>query len=252
MTTESFASRDLGKGFSTYFEILPALDDATRDQAFSIRHQVYCEDLGFEAVRADRLETDEYDAQSLHCLLRTSGDDHALVGCSRLVLARPDDPDHPFPFERACAANLDLHTVDSRRLPRHKIAEVSRLAVRKTYRRRRDDNGGPVPLAGADSGDTPHVRFPFIPVGLYLGTMAIAERQGIEHTFTLTELRLADHLAKLGFQATQIGPAIEHHGQRIPSIIDVQGSIRSIRTMIRPMWHVIREAVNQAFDARRP
>ena len=70
---------NLGHGFRKYFEILPALDEASRDDVFRIRHEVYCQELAFEPVRPDARETDEYDAQSLHCLLRTSHDRRSQV-----------------------------------------------------------------------------------------------------------------------------------------------------------------------------
>jgi len=54
-------------------------------------------------------------------------------------------------------------------------------------------------LKKRDFGSPAHPRFPFLPVGLYHGTMALAERHGIEKVFVITEPRLAAHLAKLGF-----------------------------------------------------
>lgn len=234
---------DLGSGFRSYFEILPAMDEVTRNQVFSIRHEVYCEELGFEALRGDQQESDEYDPQSVHCLLRTSDETHNLVGCTRLVLARPDDPGYPFPFEVACHANLDQHTVDSRTLPRNEIAEVSRLAVRNAFRRRRGETDSEAPVRERDFGTKESPRFPFIPVGLYLGTMAMAEWYGIKKVFVITEPRLAAHLSRLGFCITEIGPAISHRGTRVPSVMDVSASKVGIRSLVRPMWETIREEI---------
>ena len=70
-------SRDLGESFSQMFELIPALDDAALEQVYRIRHDVYCRDLGWEPVRADGRESDEYDAHSYHCLLRGAGRLHA-------------------------------------------------------------------------------------------------------------------------------------------------------------------------------
>jgi len=49
----------LGEGFKKYFEISAAFDDDGRDAVFGIRHEVYCEELGFEPVRPDRREKRE-------------------------------------------------------------------------------------------------------------------------------------------------------------------------------------------------
>ena len=57
--------RNLSNGFSRYFRIDPALDDRLLDEVFHVRHEVYCEDLGFEPPRPDHREIDVYDAHKL-------------------------------------------------------------------------------------------------------------------------------------------------------------------------------------------
>lgn len=239
---------NLGHGFRKYFEIHPATDDALRHSVYRIRHEVYCEELGFEPERPDRRETDEYDAHSMHCLLRTSSEPIRPVGCTRVVLTRTEDRDYPLPFERTCAATLDRSIVDPSRLPRDRIAEVSRLAVRSTYRRRRGESQANAPIHDEDFGTTVHPRFPYIPIGLYLGAIALAERAGIETLFILTEPRLASHFAKLGVDIRQIGGPVEHRGTRIPSMMDVQGIIKGMRFLLKPMWRTIREEIEAAYE----
>ena len=181
----------LGEGFKKYFEISSAFDEKSRNAVFGIRHEVYCEELGFEPVRPDRRETDEYDRHSLHCLLRTASAPQTLAGCNRLVLARPEDPDYPLPFERTCAATINRSIIDPARQPRGAIAEVSRLAVRAQYRLRK----AAVALSDEDFGTQNQPRFPYIPIGLYQAIVAKARREGIETLFVLTEPRLADHFS---------------------------------------------------------
>jgi hypothetical protein len=117
MATESL---NTGDGFNKYFEILPALTDSEKQATFRIRHSVYGEDLGWAAVRADGMETDAYDPQSLHCLVRSraSGD---FIGCVRLVLAAPGNPLAPLPFERTCGT---LTTARSSILP-HSFEQIA-------------------------------------------------------------------------------------------------------------------------------
>ena len=38
---------NLSQGFTRYFDIAPAVSDELQDQAYGIRHRVYCEELGF-------------------------------------------------------------------------------------------------------------------------------------------------------------------------------------------------------------
>lgn len=246
----SISQRDLGQGFASRFEVLPATNPKTLEAVYGIRHEVYCEDLGYEPLRTTRQESDAHDSHSIHCLMRTADALKTPVGCVRLILTNPTQPDSPLPAETACAENLSSFLVDPRTLPRERLAEVSRLAVRRDFRRRRGEEKKPASLEPRDFAHFGEViRFPFIPMGLYLCAMAECLRNGIEYVLVLTEPRLADNIQRLGFALRNVGPAVEHHGARIPSIIDVQGSVKGIRPLIRPMWEIVREQIEQGHSA---
>lgn len=243
-------TRDLGASFSQMFELIPALDDVALRQVYRIRHDVYCRDLGWEPVREDGLETDRYDRHSLHCLLRRR-DTGESVGCTRLILVRPEAPDDPLPFEQSCSAVLDRSIADPARMPRHTIGEVSRLAVLNTFRKRRGEDSSAVSMTDDDfGGPGPQARFPFVPVSLYLGAAAIARRFGIEHVFVLTEPRLASHFSRIGFDIRAIGGAIEHRGARVPSLLSSSKVVSGLRPLIRPLYEIIEESMNEAFRDR--
>ncbi|MBR0568466.1 PEP-CTERM/exosortase system-associated acyltransferase [Azoarcus sp. L1K30] len=243
-----FERFNLGHGFRKYFEIAPATNTALRNDVFRIRHEVYCEELKFEPERPDRLETDVYDPHSLHCLIRTANEPNHLVGCTRLVLANPDDPLAPLPFEQTCGHTLDRSIVDPLKLPRESIAEVSRLAVRAAYRRRKGDERAPVAISEEDFGTGDRPRFPYIPIGLYLGAVALAARSGIDTLFVLTEPRLASHFGKLGVDIRQIGGPVEHRGIRVPSMMHVPSIIKGMRFIVKPIWRVIQEEIERGFE----
>ena len=185
------------------FEIVPAFSDALKDEVYRIRHQVYCEELAFEPRRSDGRERDEYDAHSLHLLIR-SEQIGEFIGCTRLVRTRPKDPHYPLPFEKACAATLDRSIVDPARLPRDSIGEISRLAVLARFRKRQGEENHATGLI-QNFGTLPHQRFPYILADLYLGTIELARLNGIDTLFVLTEERLARHLRMLGVKIQAIG-----------------------------------------------
>ena len=237
---------DLGKGFQKHFRIHSAHDQRLRDDVYRIRHAVYCVDLGFEPVRADGMERDSFDAHSLHCLLRTATPTPAPVGCVRLVMS---EPGALLPFERTCEQAIDRRIVDPSRLDRSTIAEVSRLAVLSQFRRRKGEHAAPAglpdeaPDQASSSGKLP--SFPYIPVSLYMGSIALARANNVETIFMLTEPRLAAHFSRLGVRVRQIGSPIEHRGQRVPSMIDVEEVVRTMHRMMRPFWRVVSEQVLQ-------
>lgn len=237
---------NLGNAFKQYFEIVPAFSDALKDEVYRIRHEVYCEDLKFEPTRSNGHETDEHDANSLHLLMR-SVKTNEFVGCTRIVRPPPENPGRPLPFEATCASTLDRTIVDSAALPRDRVAEVSRLAVIAGYRRRKGEANCAVSISGEDFGTPKQARFPFIPIGLYLGTTELARLNGIETVFVLTEERLANHFGKLGFSLQHIGSPIEHHGRRIPSMMSVSGTIDNMRSNLRPLYQTIAADIERGF-----
>jgi N-acyl amino acid synthase of PEP-CTERM/exosortase system len=238
-------SLSTGDGFKRYFAILPATTDAERQAAFRIRHSVYCEDLGWEPTRADGMETDAYDAQSLHCLIRSQATGE-YIGCVRLVAASPAHPAALLPFECTCGDTLDRAIVDTAKLPREKIAEVSRLAIVGSYRRRRGEQPTPGMLQDNDFGTAGRPRFPYLLVGLYMGVFAMAERHGLEKLFLLAEPRLARHLNKIGITNQRVGEATEHRGLRAPSMMDV----RQVVTHLDPLLGSVYQVVCHDLDSR--
>jgi N-acyl amino acid synthase of PEP-CTERM/exosortase system len=228
----------------TQYEIVPAFSDVLKDEAYRIRHQVYCEELAFEPQRPDRREHDEYDPHSLHLLIRSvqSGE---FIACTRIVRTRREDPHYPLPFEKACAATLDRSIVDPANLPRDSIGEVSRLAVLARFRKRQGEEkreGGFLRKFGSQM----HPQFPYILAELYLGTIELARVNGIDTLFVLTDARLARHLRMLGVKIQTIGAPIEHRGRRFPSMMSASGIIDNLDLMVRPLYRAVAAEVAQA------
>ena len=241
---------NLGGNFQRYFQIVPALTEELREHAYRIRHQVYCDELKFEPRRPDCRELDEYDVHSLHCLIR-SLKTGTYVGCTRLILTKPEAPYCELPFERTCAGTLDRSLADPQMMPRRRIAEVSRLAVISDYRMRRGERRMSIPLNEESFGTKQRPRFPYIPVGLYLATIELAAAHGIDTLFMLTEDRLAKHFARLGVQIKQIGGPVEHRGVRVPSMVRVRSVIEGLNFIMRPLYRVIAEQVRCGVAAQR-
>lgn len=241
---------NLGGGFRQYFEIVPAFSEALKDEVYRIRHQVYCEDLGFESARVNGREMDEHDSCSLHLLIRSiqSGD---FIGCTRIVRPNPESPDAPLPFERVCADTLDKKImINLAGSARYSVAEVSRLAVISRYRKRKGESASPVSITDEDFGTVSQPRFPYIPIGLYIGTIELARLNGINILFFLTEERLAGHFGKLGVELKRVGEAVEHHGRRVPSMLDITHiAEKNVRTIFQPLYHVVTEDIMKGVRA---
>ena len=235
---------NLGKAFKQYFEVVPALSDALRDEVYRLRHRVYCEDLAFEPPRPDKRESDDYDAQSLHLLIRSVqiGD---FIGCTRIVRTRPEDPYHPLPFEKSCKATLDRSIVDPSKLPRDTIGEISRLAVISRFRKRQGEAQTPLGNYDKNFGTWKQPRFPYISSGLFFGVIELACLNGIDTLFMLTEEREVSSIARLGVKNQTIGGPVEHRGKRIPSMISTREVLKNLNFIVRPLYRTIAAEIAQ-------
>lgn len=231
---------DLGEAFAQYFRILPAWSEELKEEAYRIRHQVYCRDCGFEAPRPDERETDEYDQHSMHLLTQSliTGE---YVGCLRVILNRDDD--ELLPLEKFCGPALDLSLAHLERVPRSQLAEASRLAVTPNFRRRKGEARTPVALDDPDFGNPEQPRFPFIPLGLYCGAVEMARLAQVDNLLFLSEPRLASHIGRLGFPLTSIGTPVEHRGKRVPMLLHTPAVEQSLWHAIRPIYRLVADSI---------
>jgi len=242
---QAVPNHTLRDSFRRWFEIVPAVTESLKDEAYRLRHSVYCEDLGFEPPAPDNREVDEFDAFSSHLLIRylPTGE---FVGCVRLVRLPPGRTLERLPLERVCGENLAADAIPTDPWARQHIAEVSRLAIARSFRRRRGEAKQAAPLSDESFKAGPIARFPYPLAGLYLGVIAVAALEGLTKLFVLTEPRLAHHLGKLGLQITQIGLPVEHRGLRIPSMIEVGPVVSGMGRIWRPFYDCVLESVKSA------
>jgi N-acyl amino acid synthase of PEP-CTERM/exosortase system len=195
-------------------------------EIFALRYEVYCLECGYldpEEYR-DGLETDEYDKGAVHFTAHNR--DNELVGSLRLV--------HPplsrsFPFENHCYKLFDDVVLP----PREQSGEVSRLVVRKSYRRRVGDTLAGVPevftmgrpLVGLPNEPAPGERrsnSPQILLGLYRELYQYSTEAGIRYWYAAMERSLARVLSRLHFEFTPIGMETDYYGPVTPYLADLR------------------------------
>lgn len=168
------------------------------EEAYRVRHQVYCIERGFEA--GDKgFETDEFDVRAPHVVIRNraSGD---VVGTVRLVLPSLEAPRSSFPMQSACDAPLLHH------IPLRTTAEISRFSLSKDRRARSVFSAGLMRL------------------GLMQGIVRLSGNFGLTHWCALMEPSLLRLLRSTAIHFHPLGAMVEHHGIRQPSY----GSINDI------------------------
>lgn len=219
----SLASNDakaISEHFSQYLKPQIADTDALRHEVYKLRHNVYCEELHFEDVKASYEEHDEFDLRAIHCFVRHISSDN-LAGTVRLITSAQDN--ELLPIEQFCSHALTDADISPMKYARHEVCEISRLAVPAAFRKREIDKH-----AGAATGaineqvfsQTELRCFPYIAVCLYLSAAAMSYKTKRYHVFVMMEPRLARSLSFVGIMFRQLGQPIEFHGKRAAYYID--------------------------------
>ncbi len=217
-----------GTQFETgYFRFGCANQASDRHISFRIRYQVYCVERGFLAKDdyPQKLESDEFDAYSLHLLATHRSGQPA--GTVRLVMPSPLG----FPLMHHCVFSGDYAFLND---PSHQAlesyAEISRLAISKTFRRRDDDTPyGGLPrhdYGRVDAADvlpeSPPRYSPEILIGLCRLIYQETKRQGISHWMLAMERSLYLMLKRMGFRYVPAGPEIDYFGPVRPYVLKVE------------------------------
>lgn len=227
--------------FYEYFKLVVANTPKLREEVYKIRYQVYCKELNYEREEdcRDGMERDIYDQRSIHCLLlhRSSG---VYAGCVRLILPAPGNLEKSLPVEKVCS--LKPNGIELNNLHRYCFGEVSRLAVRGEFRRRKGEAQSPHGVSAEESTAVENERrhFPLIAIGLYLAAISIAQEIDLNSIFTLMEPRLARHLRRFGINSCQIGDSVEFHGERGPFQINLETVASGMNTNVHELFQAIR------------
>lgn len=239
--------------FEQRFDVLVANRGDLLAQAQAIRHEVYCDELGWEHAQWGGLSCDLYDPRAVHVLLRCR-DSGEFVACGRVVLAEPiaGDLRLGLPGEAYAPAALDVAMLRAIAGEDLNVAEVTSIAVRKAWRRRAGERGQPFSLTAMDYLGDVHQRFPHILVGLWLGLLVVSEQHGVDTLVTLNEPSLETHLRRTGMRMIQLGPAIDYHGPKVPTAMRVQQLIEDMPTVARPLYRSIRQRIVAQLDDAAP
>ena len=194
-----------------------------------LRYQVYVNEWGFEKPddHPGGLEKDEHDRHSVHFYACPKGADE-IIGSARIILGS----DLPFPIER----HFDVggFPAEGRR---GQMAEISRLAVSKEYRRRAIDRKifgleqfapNQIPRFIKNGHDfRRHCEHELVR-GLYIALYRDSKLRGLTHWYAVMAKGLYVILKRWGIAFVQIGPEKDYHGIRAPYLVSIESIERSL------------------------
>ncbi|TQE98217.1 MAG: PEP-CTERM/exosortase system-associated acyltransferase [Spiribacter salinus] len=217
----------LRAAFERHFRVQMARRAAELEEVHRLRYQVYCLEHAFEdpGQHAGGIERDEFDAGSSHALVRHLNT-NACAAVVRLVQARRLHG-RLLPIEAHCAASL-YPEAQARiaGLPRSRLAEISRLAVSRAFKRRLAEAetvsgvSDQAVYADAQRGFDPMRQrgFPHITVGLFSAIVQLSVESDVTHWLAVMEPTLLRLLRRFGIRFERIGHDVEYHGRRRPTL----------------------------------
>lgn len=234
--------------FYRYFEVLVADTPPLLDQVHRLRYQVYCIENPFEdgARFPSGRERDEFDSQSLHSLVRHRQSGQCAAGV-RLVLPDPADADRPLPVEVHGGRYVARYLNDRGLVPRKSLAEISRFAVSKEFKRRIGEIATACGISEkavyADGVRQDLVRrlFPHIILGLFAAIVRMSAQAGITHWCAVIEPTLLRLLARYGIRFQAMGPLVQYHGRRQPVVGSIDEVLAGIYADRPEVWTMITE-----------
>jgi len=205
--------------FDEHFEVFLADTDESKKIHYSIRYQVYCEEMGFENKDDFPLEQelDEYDTHSTHFIVRTrlTG---KWVGAMRMIFKN----DQLLPLEKHCTLNTIINHDDTF----NRSIEISRLCLVKDIRRLNTDCDAPLGLQEEGDGikndnnviplrGRRHVERSII-WGLFRAAALHSKECNIKKWYFLSTHALARIISKTGCDMQKIGNPMNYNGERVP------------------------------------
>ncbi|NNG24187.1 PEP-CTERM/exosortase system-associated acyltransferase [Telluria aromaticivorans] len=202
-------------------------------EIFKLRYEVYCLERNYlEASDCqEEMEIDEYDDCSIHFAAYTL--DNNIIGTVRLVQPHPGQE---YPFESHCVPFPDFVAP-----ARESVAEVSRLVVRKTHRRRRGDSMEGISQDFVEKGSARSIQpgssvrrdkrsnSPLLLLGMYREMYRYSRQNGIRYWYAAMERSLARSLGKMGFKFVPIGPQVDYYGPVTPHMADLDELIERLK-----------------------
>lgn len=249
--------------FNQYFEVIPADTPEKLRECYRLRYAVLCEELqipGFESeCYPDRLETDQYDKRSIHCLM-IHKPTRKIAGTVRIILAEQENLNTKFPIESAADTCFFHNIIPYESISRSRLAEISRLILAPEFRARKGENQQPygVRIDSESFTDQNERRqskvswqnldnrrnntrrsFPHAALGLIIAILRMSVEHNVIYAYCGMEPACARFLQSFGINFTPISPMVNYHGLRRCYIGYGPDIMENIFKKHPPVWELI-------------
>ena len=237
---------DVSTIFNSVFNIKLATCPKVVNEVFKVRYQVYCIDRPFEDPNAfaDKREHDAYDPRSAHALIRHQMTEDS-VAAVRLVMTGDTPKQMHFPMEGPCVPLMDKRAQRAfAGARREQIAEISRMAVSREFRRRLNEEksvSGISKAAYYSDAENGKRAMPYISLGLFAAILQMSVKYNITHWMAVMEPAQLRLLKRFGVEFDHVGPVVEYHGRRRPAFTEAASLIDRMKKNRPDVWELVTE-----------
>lgn len=225
--------------------------DELLKEIYRVRYEVFCEECGFLPTSdyPDGLEIDKFDEHSIH--FAAFADDR-VIGTSRLVKSS----EFGYPLTEHCA---QVYPYDAT-LPTGTLVEVSRLALRRTFRRRKEDGiyavesyltksqGGILAENPEDRSEQERKRQrPVVILGLYKAMYQETKRINNTHWYAAMEKKLWHALQQFHFTFQEIGPECDYYGPVTPYLGFINNLEKEVSKGSPELWTFLLDGLEKEY-----
>ena len=216
--------------FDKHFEVILADTEYSRQVHYQLRYQVYCLDECFEEQDdgQEEIERDEWDSHSTHFLVRNRQTSD-WVAAMRMVTP---DTNRALPIEQLCDINPLVASTSSG----NQIAEISRLCILNSYRRRQTARVLPFDVDSTRKQDgistiqtNINSSRSLIMKGLLRAASIYSYDNNIPYWYFLTTPALARIVNRMGVQMIKAGSACNHCGVRYPFLANIHAAVNQAK-----------------------
>lgn len=218
-------------------------------ETYRVRYEVFCQECGFLPAEnyPDGLEIDKFDKHSIHFAAFADGN---VVGTCRMIM----NSEVGYPIHEHCK----VISINEAEIPREGLIEVSRLALRKSFRKRQEDGiygvesylkkseGGILPENPEDKTSQDRRRNrPVVILGLYRAMYHETRRVGFTHWYAAMEKKLWFNLKAFHFTFQEIGPQVDYYGPVTPYLGIIEELEKEVSSNSPELWSYLLDGLEK-------
>jgi N-acyl amino acid synthase of PEP-CTERM/exosortase system len=218
-------------------------------ETYRVRYEVFCQECRFLPATdyPDGLEIDKFDQHSIHFAAFADGN---VIGTCRMVR----NSELGYPLNEHCK----VISINEAELPGNGLIEVSRLALRKSFRKRQEDGiygiesylkkseGGILPDNPAERNDQERKRHrPVVILGLYRAMYHETCRVGFTHWYAAMEKKLWYNLQAFHFTFQEIGPEVDYYGAVTPYLGVIEQLEKEVSGKSPELWSYLLDGLEK-------